>query len=283
VFDEAPTKNSGDARRLASEAAAEGYDTVIVAGGDGTVGEAANGLIGTDVALGILPLGTFMNVARMLCVPFDLEQAMMVIKMRNTRLIDVGEILAIEGEPVREPSFFLESAGVGIEADFQNEFLAWERGDYSAIGRFLRHVGRFYRRPLKVELDEGRVFESRAHVITISNGPYSGAAIPVAPTAKLNDHVLTIRRYHMSKLQLLAHVLHVKILGTHREPDIEVYTSTTVKITSQSPRPVHADARVFGETPIAMKVRPKALKVITGYPDSPQDSALIAEKTYLEP
>ncbi len=282
-FDEAPTKAPGDARLLAAKAASEGYDTVIVAGGDGTIGEAANGLVGSDVALGILPLGTFMNVARSLCVPFDLERAIMCIKMRNTRLIDVGEIISIKGEHPDEPTYFLESASMGIEADFQNEFLNWERGDRSALGRFLKNLTRFYRSPLQVELDGGRVFESRAHVILISNGPYAGAAIPVSPSAKMNDHLLTVRRYHMSKLQLLRYLVHVLILGSYREPKIEVYTSTSVRITSQSPRPVHADARVFGTTPISIKVRPNALKVIAGYPDSVQDSALLAKNVYLAP
>ncbi len=282
-FDEAPTKGPGDGRRLAAEASKEGYDTVIVAGGDGTVGEVANGLIGTDVALGILPLGTFMNVARMLSIPFDLEQAVMVIKMRNTRMIDAGEVVSIEGERPGEPSYFLESASIGIEADFQQEFLAWERGDRAALGRFLKGMGQFYRSPLKVDLDDGRSFESRAHVIMVSNGPYADAAMPVAPSAKLNDHMLTIRRYHMSKVQLLQHVLRLKVSGAYKNTDIETYTSTSVRITSRSPRPVHADARIFGDTPMLIKIRPNALKVIAGYPDSPQDSALLAKNVYLIP
>lgn len=283
IVDEAPTKGPGDARRLAVDAASEGYDTVIVAGGDGTIGEAANGLIGTDVALGILPIGTVMNVARMLSIPFDLEGAAMVIKIRNTRMIDVGEILSIDGERPDELTYFLESAGIGIEADFQNEFLAWERGDKTALGRFLKNINYFYKSPLMVELDHGRTFESTAHVIMISNGPYADVAIPVAPLAKLNDHLLTIRRYRMSKMELLRHVVRLMLFGTYKNPKIETYTSTTVRVTSPSPRPVHADARVFGTTPIAIKIRPRALTMIVGYPDSPKDSALIPKKTYLAP
>lgn len=282
-FDETPIQKPGDARRLAAEAAADGYDTVIVAGGDGTVGDAANGLIGTDVALGILPLGTFMNVARMLSIPFDLEAAVIVIKMANTRMIDVGEIISIEGEQPGEPTYFLESVGIGIEADFQNEFAAWEDGDRAAFGRFLKHLTPFYRNPLKVELDNDRSFDSRAHVIMVSNGPFAGAAIPVAPTAKLNDHMLTVRRYRMSKLELLRHLAHVKIIGAYKNPNVEMHTSTTVRVTSSSPRPVHADARVFGQTPITIKVRPLALKVIVGYPDSPKDAGMIPKRTYLSP
>ena len=281
--DESPTRAAGDARRIAAQAAKDGYETVIVAGGDGTVGEAANGLIGTNVVLGILPLGTFMNVARMLDIPFDLEQAVMVIKMNNVRLIDVGEILSIEGDRPSEPTFFLESSSIGLEADFQNEFLAWERGDASALGRFLRRGIKGYRHPLHVELDNNRSFESRAHVIMISNGPYAGSAIPVAPNAKLNDSLLTVRRYHMSKFELVQHVLSSLIFGSHKEPKIEVYTSANVRVTSKSPRTVHADGRIFGKTPITITLRPKALHVITGYPASVEESALLAKKTYLAP
>lgn len=282
-FDETPTKGPGDARRLAAEAAKEGRDLVIIAGGDGTVGEAANGLVGTDTALGILPLGTFMNVARMLSIPFALEAAVQTIKMGNVRRIDVGEIVYLEGKGSEESRFFLEEAGMGFEALFQEEFLAWERGDRGALIRFFKNAFGFYSSQVTVELDEGKSFESRAHVITISNGPYAGAALPLAPSAKLNDHLLTVRRYRMSRGEFVRHLLRIKTLGVYQNPQIEVYKSATVKITSPRPRSVHADARVFGTTPVSFKVRPSALNVITGFPDSPEDSALLKERTYLAP
>jgi diacylglycerol kinase (ATP) len=123
-FDAAPILKPGDARRLAREAAEQGYEQLIVAGGDGTIGEAATGLIGSKTALGLLPLGTYMNVARMLSIPFNLEGAVMVIKMGNVRSIDIGEILSLEEERVdgkiaHEENYFLESVGIGLEADFQ--------------------------------------------------------------------------------------------------------------------------------------------------------------------
>src|SRR5258705_214175 len=79
-FDSFPTRSAGHATELARQSVKEGYGTVIVAGGDGTVGEAANGLVGTDVNLGILPLGTFMNIARMLSIPSDIEKAVALLK-----------------------------------------------------------------------------------------------------------------------------------------------------------------------------------------------------------
>src|SRR5690349_12918522 len=84
------TERPGHATELARKAADEQYDLVIAAGGDGTVEEAAEGLVGTDVRLGVLPLGSVMNIARMLGIPRDLEAAAEVIKAGRVARIDVG-------------------------------------------------------------------------------------------------------------------------------------------------------------------------------------------------
>src|SRR5262245_51850761 len=77
------TQRPGHATELARKAAADGYQRVIAAGGDGTVEEVAEGLVGTDVELGVLPLGSIMNIARMLGIPRDLDAAARVIKERR--------------------------------------------------------------------------------------------------------------------------------------------------------------------------------------------------------
>src|SRR5262249_55430552 len=69
------TERPGHATMLAHTAAGERYSLVIAAGGDGTVEEVAAGLVGTGVELGVLPLGSVMNIARMLGVPRDLDAA----------------------------------------------------------------------------------------------------------------------------------------------------------------------------------------------------------------
>lgn len=296
-FDAAPTLKPGDARRLAREAAAEGYERIIVAGGDGTVGEAASGLIGSDVTLALLPLGTYMNVARMLSIPFNLEAATMIIKMGNVRTIDVGEILSLEEEQVdgkdaREPNYFLESVGIGLGADFQKFYLNFGHNRWQSMRHLIEDMRSFYYTPLTIELDEDRKIESKAHIIMISNGPYMGAGLDVAPTAKLNDHVLTVTMYKMTKKELLWHLVRLKIAsrGTdskhltrdfRHNPEVQTYTSTFVKIKAKKGRPVDADARIFGQTPISVTIKPHALKVIVGFANSKKESALLEKKTYI--
>src|SRR6186997_1905087 len=110
-----PTKGPGDAAILARDSIKEKYNVVIAAGGDGTISEVAAGLVGSDMTMAILPLGSFMNTPEALAIPRDLEMAVMVIKMGRSRKIDIGQINMLDGEKLSKPVFFLENAGVGLE------------------------------------------------------------------------------------------------------------------------------------------------------------------------
>ena len=83
------TTGPGDARRLAAEAAHDGFRIVAAAGGDGTVNEVANGLAGTDTALGVLPIGTMNVFSKEHNLPDKLEDAWAVIRAGSQRQIDL--------------------------------------------------------------------------------------------------------------------------------------------------------------------------------------------------
>jgi lipid kinase YegS len=88
----AVTYGRGDATALAAEAAHRGVDVVAAAGGDGTVNEVVNGLDGSDVALGIIPLGTANDFAKQAGIPADADHAMDVILQRPARYVDTASI-----------------------------------------------------------------------------------------------------------------------------------------------------------------------------------------------
>src|SRR5438270_3400252 len=92
---------------LASRAAAEHAELVIAVGGDGTIHAVANGLVGTQSTLGIIPTGTMNNLAQSLNIPDTIPAACIAIAKGETRLIDVGKI---------NEQIFLEVAGIGLEA-----------------------------------------------------------------------------------------------------------------------------------------------------------------------
>lgn len=277
-----PTKGPGHATALAAAAAGEGYKTVLVAGGDGTVGEAAMGLLKQKTVLGILPLGSFMNVARMLSLPSDLEMAVAIIKIGRTRKIDVGQVVTLNGEKVTTPMYFLENAGIGLEAELHDKLLKLERGDKKQLWEIVMTLKNYYTRKIEVELDNGEKILERASMVEVSNGPWTGAALKLAPNAKLNDHRFTISVFKMDTWEAVRYL--VKLMGTGRasNPKITRYQSTRVKISTKYPRLVHADARIFGGTPAEFRIIPNALHVITGFPAAKAESALKA-KTPLDP
>ncbi|MBP9719181.1 MAG: diacylglycerol kinase family lipid kinase [Candidatus Levybacteria bacterium] len=280
AFDEFPTQSKNHAFELGQKSKKEGYKTVIVAGGDGTVGEVANSLVHSGIPLGILPLGSYMNIAKMLSIPRDLEQAVQLIKIGRKRKIDVGSIVSVNGEIVSKPSYFVESIGMGLEAEMHQHINAVEKGDYAAFGSMLKTLFYYYGYPVEIIID-GTVIKTRATMITIANGPYSGASFIIAPDAKLNDHRLTVSLFYMTKFELFRYFYRILPIGSAEKRKIKMFQAKTVEIRSRNPRLVHADARLFGTTPIQCTIVPNALDVITGFPTSTESS--LAKRTYLDP
>lgn len=276
-----PTEHQGHATELARNAIKEKYKIVLVAGGDGTVGEAANGLINSDVVLGVLPMGSYMNIARMLSVPTDIEKAVMILRIGQVRKIDVGAITTLSGKKLPTPYFFLESVGFGLEAQAHQYAGEFEKGNLKAPFTLLKTAYEYLSQKAEVVLDDHTI-RTKATNINISNGPYSGPAIPMAPEAKLNDHQLTITIFKMGKFDLFYYFLRLW-LGFKRNKKPQTYKSKKVQINTKHPRLVHADARLYGETPVEVEVLPQALNVLTGFPDQSDPIKSFKKATILEP
>lgn len=280
IVELAPTKGPGHATQLAREAAKKGYKGVLVAGGDGTVGETANGLIDSDMPLGILPFGSFMNTAKMLSVPFDLEKAVQVIKIGRIRKIDVGIMTAMNGKKLAEPHYFLESSSIGLEAQLHENVRLMEKGDLWQPFKALKTFIDFYAYPVDVEID-GKIIRTRASAVIVANGAVSGASLELVDKAKLNDHRLTVSIYTMSKYELVSFFIRLIYGGKKNTRKIKTYQGEKISIKTRYPRLVHADARIFGESPVEYEIKPNAIAVISGFPD-PGESFLNA-RTLLDP
>lgn len=259
------TKKAGDAILFAKEAVKQKYTHVLAAGGDGTLSEVATGIINTNIILGILPLGTFMNTAKMLSVPMDIEKAIMLIKIGKTRKIDIGQITEISGAKPESPIYFLENSGIGMEAELQKAIGLWEKGDWRQIVHMVRTVFDFYSQKIEIKIDNNKIIKTKASMIEVSNGPWTGAALNMAPDAKLNDHRLTVSVFHMQRMELLFFFL--KMLGRTpaKSSKIERHKGQEIQIKSPHPRPVHADASEFGFTPVIYTILPNAINVIAGF------------------
>lgn len=250
------TESSEDATRAVREAIEAGLTQIIVAGGDGTIGQVAAELVGkTDLTLGILPLGSVMNVARMLGVPREIDAAAAVIAAGKTRLIDVGEANGV---------VFYETASVGMNAAMFSAAQHFEDGDYGSPFRMLAIALRYRPARMVVEMDD-HALTTRALMVTISNGAYMGVAMTVAPDARLDDGRFDVRIFrHFSKLELLRHLASIAFGRRRYSPNVSTYRSARVRITSKSPLPCRADSQDLGTTPLECRCQHAVLRVIVG-------------------
>ena len=258
-----PTERPKHATDLAREAVNDGCKLVIAAGGDGTVSETAEGLIGTDTALGIMPLGSIMNMARTLCIPRDLTQA--------AEVIAAGRVLAMDAGRVSN-ALFLEAAGVGLAAALFGYFERLDSGRarirsvMRGLWRFLTNLGR---PRLILDIDGQRV-QTQAGMVTIANGPFVGAAYALAPEALVDDGLLDVVVFRGASVpRMLVHM--VLVAGGRRlppPPQAQVWRARTVEVMTRRRRqlPVHADGSVIGATPARFDVLPAALHVVIGVP-----------------
>ena len=242
-----------DSADLARRAIAEGYDACIVAGGDGTVAPAAAALLDTDVVLGILPFGSFMNIAHGLGIPLTPIDAAAVIADRNVHRADAGLV---------HGALFFETAGVGLDAELFGAARNAEKGSWR---RALRRVWRWFTHEthrVKITVD-GQTHAHRVMQILVLNSPYYGWALPLLPDASMEDGKLDVAVFpRMGRIALLRSV--IALLRTRALPQKPVrYTGARIAMTCDEPISVHADGTPAGTLPAEFTCRAGALKVFT--------------------
>ena len=249
------TGSEEEAIRSAQDAVAQHYDVVVAAGGDGSMGLVGAQLLGTTTALGILPLGSIMNIPRMLDLPRDLEEAAAILGAGHVRRIDVGEA---------DGHVFYEAGSIGLHAAVFHEMPKVDHGDYAAIGRSIVAAFRYRPSRMTIELDGDRQVETRALLVAVANGRYMGAGFTVAPDARLDDGLFDVRIFERySKRELLRHFIGIAF-GRHAyAPHVRTERSGQVRVTGARPLQVRADAQDLGMTPASFTIRPKALLVVT--------------------
>ena len=177
------TEYPGHATELAAKAAGDDFDIVVAVGGDGTVNEVAQGLIGTTTPLGIIPMGSGNGLAR------DLEISMNVVKSaRNlikgkTELIDVCRI---------NNQRFLCTAGIGFDAQVADKMAkASTRGFLRYIQLTIQESIAFKPFNIKMKLD-GLLFERPVFLVTFANASQFGNNARIAPDASMTDGLIDV-------------------------------------------------------------------------------------------
>ncbi|HXE58696.1 MAG TPA: lipid kinase [Gemmatimonadales bacterium] len=234
----------------------EAVDLVVVGGGDGTLGAAAEGLLAADLPLGILPLGTANNVARTLGIPAELDAACEIVAAGRERRIDLGRV---------NGRHFLTTASLGLSVEITRRLShdAKRRlGPLAYVVTAARTLGEV--RPFRAEITwPGGAVRSRTVQIVVGNGRYYGTALPVAEDAEIVDRRLDLYSMEIRRWWEALLLLPALRRGSHGErPEVRTLRAPWFEIRTYPPQRIGIDGELGPTTPARFDVLPSALRVI---------------------
>jgi YegS/Rv2252/BmrU family lipid kinase len=261
-----PTQAVGDGRRLAAEAVREGFDTIVAAGGDGTVNEVVNGLADEPGGLergrlGVLPLGTVNVFAKELRLPARVQAAWQVIEAGREQRMDLGEAeFMADGRPVRR--CFAQMAGAGVDTR-AIELVDW--GQKQRVGALAYWVSGFQAlrgaKPSVVVSDGTQSLTGEQ--VLIGNGRFYGGRLVVFPEANSNDGLLEVTVIPRATLAALARgVMGLALRRLYTVGGAKHLRAGTLALSSSRPVAFQVEGENVGWLPARLSVRPKALRVL---------------------
>lgn len=274
-FELRETQSGGDGVTLAMDLAANGCGLVLAVGGDGTVGEVADGLIkaaaeGNRAAFGVLPCGAAADFAHGLGLPAAYEAAIRRIAGSKGRAIDAGRVCYVDEDGKLASRHFINIASLGLSGSVARAVNADRRkGRVEAKALFYwRTVAEFLRyrfQDVRISVDDGEPVEARVALVAAANGKFFGAGMMVAPDAALDDGLFDIVILRAAgKLGLLRDI---RLLygGRHRDhPAITILRGGKVMVeplggTAADRMIVEADGEPLGRIPATFDIMPGAL------------------------
>jgi diacylglycerol kinase family enzyme len=244
---------------LAREAVKRGATMVAAGGGDGTISAVAAALVGTDVALGVLPLGTLNHFAKDLSIPLKLEDAIRALLTGESIEIDVAEI---------NGKIFLNNSSLGLYPRIVRQREAQQKRGLPKWVAFLRallfvarHHSSLY---LRLKVDDARSEFRKTPFIFIGNNKYELAGLQMGKRNSLAGARLWICKAPDATRGGLLRLTLRALAGRLRDQDLE---ATEAKEAWIETRGRHAQISTDGEVvmmegPLHYKSRPKALKVV---------------------
>ena len=270
-FDLVLTERPEHAAELAKQAALDGFDVVVVAGGDGTANEVINGLMlakqaGADgVALGVIAIGRGNDFAFGVNVPQGLEEGCRVLLDDFRSSMDVG---LVTGGLYPEGRYFGNGVGIGFDAVVGFEALKMTRlqGFLSYIVAAVKTIFLYYKAPLvRIEFD-GKMEEKYALMVSIMNGRRMGGGFMMAPESGIDDGLLDLCiAEQVSKARIFALIPRFMAGTQASQPSIQTARTRSIVVTAlEGSLPAHADGETLcteGEQ-LNVEILPRQIEII---------------------
>lgn len=249
------TESRGHATEIARDAALRNIDVVAVAGGDGSVNEAARGLLGTNTSLAIIPSGSGNGLARHLGYSINIRSTLEIINQYQVRTIDACRI---------NDEYFFSLVGIGFDAFVAKVFSREEtRGFFTYVWSGLKSVSSFDKFDFTIDSKEKK-FSGRALMINVCNSNQYGYNVKVAPQAALADGIMDVVIVDdIPKWKLPVLVMQLFSQTHMMSRHVQTFRTSELNISS----PGYAYLQIDGETvpkdkSFDIRVLPNALKVL---------------------
>lgn len=251
------TTGPGDATLAAQQAAADGVDLVVAAGGDGSINEVANGLVGSSAELGVIPVGTENVLARELGIPLSPGLACRHLLDALPRRIDVGKV---------NDRHFVCFAGIGFDAHVAHHLTPQRKKSMGAAGYVLtsfERIAGYRKEPRTVTVvADGQEITSGYWMILVSNIQNYGGGLKPAPHASLEDGLLDLCIYPKVGYPATVWQMLTTSQGRHLKlPGMMYLQAKRIELVTEPVEQVQLDGDPWaGTTPLTLEVVPKSLK-----------------------
>jgi YegS/Rv2252/BmrU family lipid kinase len=260
------TTAPNDARRLATEAVAEGFDLIVAAGGDGTINEVLNGIGDapdgfTRARLGVLPLGTVNVFARELKIPLRIGRAWEILQAGREMKIDLPRAeFSVDG--VLQKRYFCQLAGAGLDAR-AIELVDWQHkkqvGPLAYVIAGLKALRE--KKPAITVRVNGQ--GATGELVLVGNGRFYGGSFALLPRADFRDGVLDLCVLPRTDWRTLLRIAPGLLLrGKLPAGSAQHFSAATFELTSESPAAFELDGEWVGKLPVTFAIEREKLRVV---------------------
>jgi len=249
------TTHTGEAQLMARRGVDEGFEKIVAAGGDGTINEVVNGLVGTNVTLGLLPIGTMNVFATELGLPVhDLQSCWNVIRNDSVRNVDLAQA---------NKKFFVQLAGVGLDAQVVQETSAQLRRSFGPLSYIISAVQIAARKPPRLFIQSEDASIDEGSFVLVGNGRLYGGPFPFFKHAALDDGLLDVVVFkRLGYLEIIKYLQDVVFSSDIRVPEIEYFQTRRLRVESDESVPVELDGELVGNCPVEFSLQERSLRVL---------------------
>ncbi len=253
------TEKVGEGKRIAEEARHTDFSTIVSVGGDGTLHEVINGMVGSKQKLGIIPAGTGNDFARTLNLPRDIRESIESLVKGNSMMIDLGKI---------NKEYFINISSIGLDAliaDETNRIKKYFSSTYSYVIGTIKSLINFKSFKTKLVIDDA-IYEEEIMLAAVCNGSYYGGGMKISPKSSFSDgefDICIVRK--MPKLKLLF-LLPTIFKGNHvKFKEVKFYKGKNIEFLMENGKKkekINADGEILDLYPIQFEMINNAIEVV---------------------